>query len=400
MTRGAERIDRIRAALEAANLDALICTLPENVLMLTGYWPVVGTTVAVATAKGNIAVLAPEDEHELAASGWANEVRTYAPGSLTALISPEEAVRDPFRALLDGLDLTEGRLGYEDGSNYEGSSYAATYLYQATIGGILDDTAPGAILLSGKDPIWTLRSALTEDEVDRVRLGCQIAGRAFTSASRTITAGQREPDVAVAFSTPMTVRGLSDPNIQRAGAYTYCMSGPNAALAGAAYARTRDRVLRAGDLVLVHCNSYIDGYWTDITRTYVMGQPDSRQRHIYEAVFEARDAALAAIRPGVRAAAVDASARDVLTDRGLGEYFTHGLGHNVGFSTISADFPPRLHPASPDRLDAGMTFNIEPSVYIKGYGAVRHCDVITIHDDGPEVLTPFQSDMAHLVVEA
>jgi Xaa-Pro dipeptidase len=119
---------------------------------------------------------------------------------------------------------------------------------------------------------------------------------------------------------------------------------------------------------------------------------------MYDAIFAAREAALAAIRPGVAAAEVDAAARGVLTERGFGQYFTHGIGHNVGFSVISMDFPPRLHPASPDRLDVGMTFNIEPSIYISGHGGMRHCDVVTVREDGPEVLTPFQLGVEQLAI--
>jgi Xaa-Pro aminopeptidase len=271
------------------------------------------------------------------------------------------------------------------------------YQAQISVARVLAAAVPGATVTSGAAPISRLRSALTEREVDRVRLACHIAGDAFRSAAEGIRPGRREPEIATSFEAPMTICGLDHPEVQRTRAFVWCMSGPNSALAGAAYARTRNRQLQPGDLVLVHCNSYIDGYWTDITRTFCLGEPDQRQRFMYDAIFAARAAALQAIRPGVKAAEVDSAARDVLTARGFGEYFTHGLGHNVGFSTISAEFPPRIHPASPDRLETGMTFNVEPAIYIKGYGGIRHCDVVTVHDDGPEVLTPFQAEIEELI---
>ncbi len=177
------------------------------------------------------------------------------------------------------------------------------------------------------------------------------------------------------------------------------MSGEHSALAGGAYARTRDRALRGGDLVLIHCNSYVDGYWTDITRTYMLGAPSPRQREIHEAIFAARAAALAAIRPGARAADVDAAARGVLTERGFGPYFTHPTGHNVGFSAISAESPPRLAEGSADVLEPGMVFNVEPAVYLMDYGGVRHCDVVTVTKGGAEVLTPFQATVEELTVD-
>lgn len=395
---GTERSRRIMVALQENNLDALICTLPENVLLLSGYWPVVGTAVAVTTRDGCIAVLAPEDEHDLATHGWAAELRTYQPGSLTSLAGPADAVHKPLAALLHNLGVARGRLGYEDLSVYQGSTYAAMHLFQASIRNVLSAAAPDATLTLGGAALTRLRSALTPYEVSRVRLACEIAGAAFRSQSRELRPGLREPEVATAFAAPMIIQGLGHPGVERAGAFTWCMSGENSALAGAAYARTRDRELRQGDFVLVHCNSYVDGYWTDITRTYCLGEPDDRKRAMYGAVFTARAAALAVIAPRARAADVDRAARQVLDERGFGGCFTHGVGHNVGFSAISAEFPPRLHPASPDRLEVGMTFNVEPSIYIKGYGGLRHCDVVTVHENGPEVLTPFQREVEELIV--
>jgi Xaa-Pro aminopeptidase len=119
---------------------------------------------------------------------------------------------------------------------------------------------------------------------------------------------------------------------------------------------------------------------------------------MYGAVLAARAAALTAIRPGVAAAAVDKAAREVLTERGYGNEFTHGVGHNVGLSAISAEYPPRLHPASSDRLEVGMTFNIEPAIYIRGYGGLRHCDVVTVREKGADVLTPFQAGLDDMTV--
>jgi Xaa-Pro aminopeptidase len=345
-----------------------------------------------------VAILAPEDERDLADRGWAGEVRTYSPGSLTSLTGPIDAAVAPLRALLRDLGVAEGPLGYEDRGSFEGSPYAATFLFQTEIRGLLARSVSEAARTSGADIIARLRSSLTAHEVEKVRLGCRIAGEAFAAAVDRIRPGAREPEVARAVAGEIEVRSHMREDVVRAEAFAWCMSGPNSALAGAAYARTRDRELREGDLVLVHCNSTVDGYWTDITRTYCLGEPDERKRAIYDAIFAARSAALAMIRPGTRAADVDCAARDALTEHGLGEYFTHGVGHNVGFSVISADFPPRLHPTSPDVLEAGMTFNIEPSVYIQGFGGIRHCDVVTVHADGPEILTPFQGSESELIL--
>jgi Xaa-Pro dipeptidase len=396
--RNPQRIDTISTALWDAQADALVCTLPEDVLLLSGYWPVVGTSVAVTTAAGTVHIIAPEDEADLARSGWANEVRTYAPGSLSSLAGPSETIREPLTKVLADLGVAGGRIACDDGEIYSESPYAAVHLFGSTIVALLAELLPGAATVSAHEVLARLRAALTPYEVSRVRQACEIAGAAFSEGVSAIRPGARECDVAEAFRVPMVTRGIAAEGVQLAGAFTWCMSGENSALAGGAYARSRNRELRDGDLVLIHCNSYLDGYWTDITRTYCLGEPDERQRAMYDAVSEAREAALSTVRPGVRAADVDGAARRVLTDRGYGEYFTHGIGHNVGFSAISAEFPPRLHPASSDVLESGMTFNIEPAIYIQGYGGMRHCDVVTVGEDGPEVLTPFAAGLKDLVI--
>lgn len=192
--------------------------------------------------------------------------------------------------------------------------------------------------------------------------------------------------------------GIGRNGVERADGFTYCMSGPNGAEAYAAYQRSRSRVLAHGDLALVHCNSYADGYWTDITRTFCLGEPDARQRHLYEAIFAAREAAFKCIAPGAKNAAVDRAARETLEKRGFGKEFKHPSGHGVGFTAINHTARPRIHPASKGQLETGMVFNVEPGIYFEGWGGMRHCDMVAVTEDGFELLTPFQSSIEELIV--
>jgi Xaa-Pro aminopeptidase len=239
---------------------------------------------------------------------------------------------------------------------------------------------------------------LTPRESDRVRVACRFAEAAFLDGARQLHTGLTETEVAAMFRAPLSTRGMSHEGVARADGFTFCMSGPNSAEAYAAYQRSRARRIESGDLVLVHCNSYADGYWTDITRTFCSGETDDLKLRMYDAVFAARRAAIEAVRPGVKASEVDAAARQVLTERGFGEAFKHGLGHGVGFAAIDHNATPRLHPASPDVLEVGMIFNVEPAIYLQGYGGLRHCDVVLVTEEGAEVLTPFQSKIAELTV--
>jgi Xaa-Pro aminopeptidase len=398
MTLGVERIARLKAALHEANLDALVCALPTNVLLLSGYWPVVGASLAVVARDGRVAVLAPDDERELAERGWAPDVRMFQPGSLTRLTRLVEVVREPLAVLAESMGIAAGRVGYEAGALDEPASYASMAAYGAALLPLLGEALPWATPTPAANTLARLRSTLTGDEIDKVRAACIVARSAFARGAHGLRVGLREPEAAALFQAPLAVEGLARAGVARAGGFVYCMSGPHSALAGAAYARTRSRALDAGDLVLVHCNSFVDGYWTDITRTYCLGAPDTRQREMYEAVLAARAAALDAVRPGTRAADVDAAARAILVERGFGPNFTHATGHGVGFSAINGNALPRLHPASDDQLAAGMVFNVEPAIYVEGYGGVRHCDVVVVTARGAEVLTPFQAGIEYMTI--
>lgn len=395
-----ERIGRIRQALEERGLDAVVCSLPSNVLLLTGYWPVVGTAIAVATRRGAIGLLAPKDERHLAEAGWADELRLFEPGSLEELRNAAEAVHQPLAMLLQEQGIERGRVGCETGPAFQPSSYASLHLYGASLGDVLAERFPAAVLVSADELLARLRSVPTAQECARVRTACAIAGSAFESAAATIRAGMRETEVAARFRTPLSTPAAMAAQVERADGFAFCMSGANAAHAYGAYARSRAKVVAAGELLLVHCNSYADGYWSDITRTYSLGEPDARQCRMYRAVFAARDAAFAVIRPGVRAADVDRAARGELEARGFGAAFKHPTGHGVGFAAIDHNAPPRLHPRSDDVLEPGMVFNVEPAIYLDDLDGLRQCDMVVVTETGASLLTPFHVSLEELTLDA
>ncbi|HET7205041.1 MAG TPA: Xaa-Pro peptidase family protein [Terriglobales bacterium] len=394
--RDPERIERVRRALEEAQLDALVCALPLHVLLLSGYWPVVGLSLAIATREGRIVLLVPEDEQELVTLGWADEVHTFRPASLSELRSLADVVRQQWQHLAGHLGLAHARLGFELGPVSEPASYVAVNLYGSSLEHILRSGAPLSQLSQADEMLATLAASKTRVEIDRIRHACRLAATAFESGFAHIKPGLVEAEAASLFRRPLSANG-SNRGASRADGFVFCMSGENSALASGAYARSRNRSIRKGDLVLVHCNSYVDGYWTDITRTYCAGEMDQKKTEIYDAVMHARVAALSAIKPGVEARQVDQAARNVLKARGYEKEFKHSTGHGVGFAAISPNARPQIHPKSHARLLAGMIFNVEPAVYIDNYGGVRHCDMVAVTDSGYELLTPFHNDTEKLV---
>jgi Xaa-Pro aminopeptidase len=400
MARDEERIGRVRQALRDEGLDALACALPVNVLLLTGYWPVVGTSVVLAGRDGPTVLLVPADEQELAQRGWADEVHTFEPASLADLRTAVDALRQPLTKAVAALRLDKGKVGLESGSAFEPASYAAMHLYGDSLRQLLAAVAPSATLTPADGLLTRLRSVKTPREVEHVRTACRVVGQAFAEGAEALRPGLTEAEAANLFQAPLRTEGLRLPGVARAGGIAFCMSGPNSARAAGAYACTRDRRLQPGDLVLLHCNSCVDGFWTDVTRTYCLAPADERRQRMYAAVQAARSAALAAVRPGVRAAAVDQAARSVLVEHGFGPAFKHSTGHGVGFAAIDHNARPRLHPASDEVLEEGMVFNVEPAIYLDGFGGLRHCDVAAVTASGAAVLTPFQATAGELILAA
>jgi Xaa-Pro dipeptidase len=148
--------------------------------------------------------------------------------------------------------------------------------------------------------------------------------------------------------------------------------------------RPTDAELHVGDLVKLDFGALIDGYHSDMTRTFVIGKPADWQRELYDLVATSQAAGRAALRIGAKVSAVDAAARSVIEDAGRGEDFLHGLGHGVGLDIHEA---PSLAKTCEGTLSAGMAVTVEPGVYLSGKGGVRIEDTLVVRDGDPELLT-------------
>lgn len=383
-----ERHARTVAALAGSGLDALICASATEVLLLTGYWPVMGASVAIFTADGEVRVIVPEDEAELVQKTSLAQCIPYKPAGLHTLESPLALLRQPLASMLQQLGLGHGRVGLQLKQGVQPASYAVSTEFRSSLVDLLKQVQPDATYVACDDLLESMKSVKTARELDLLTKAAAVAAVGFAAAESAIQPGLRESEIAAAIQARFEAAPEAKP-FQRSYGYFFCMSGPNSATAAAAYARTRQRVVEQGDLVMIHANTCADGFWTDITRTYTAGEPSARQQTMRDAILEARTAALQAIRPGVKAAEVDHAARSVMKAHGCGEEFKHATGHGVGFVAANANGLPRIHPLSADVLEQGMTFNIEPAAYFEGYGGMRHCDLVAVAADGAHVLTDF-----------
>ena len=140
-----------------------------------------------------------------------------------------------------------------------------------------------------------------------------------------------------------------------------------------------------GDLIVVDAGALVDGYHADMTRTFVVGEPDAWQVEVHDVVLRAQTSARERYRDGADLREVDAAARDLVADAGHAEHFDHGLGHGVG---LEIHEPPYLGPRSTGTMSAGMAITVEPGVYLPGRGGVRFEDTLVVTPGGPRVLTP------------
>ncbi len=388
MTEASERHPRIVASLLDSSLDALLCSSSTEVLLLTGYWPVMSSSVAIHTAEGDIRLIVPEDEVELAEKTSWTKLIAYKPAGLDTLQSPLERLRAPLKQALAELGLEKATVGLQLGEGVQPSSYAVSYQFRSSLLELLKQLMPQGSFKPCDNLLESLKAIKTSGELAILEDACRVAAVAFARAETVIEAGLRETNVAAAVQSAFETAPAAQ-HFERSYGYFFCMSGPNSAKASAAFARTRDRKLETGDLVMIHGNTCADGYWTDITRTYTVGEPSGRQTEMRKAIMQARAAGFAAIRPGVSGCDVDHAVRSVMKEHGMGEAFKHATGHGVGFAAANPNGVPRIHPLSHDVLEAGMTFNVEPAAYFDGYGGVRHCDVVAVTEDGVKVLTQF-----------
>ncbi|MFC7440674.1 M24 family metallopeptidase [Laceyella putida] len=245
----------------------------------------------------------------------------------------------------------------------------------------LTQLVPGATFTSVDARINQLRLVKSADELNILREAALIADEAVQVGLDALAIGCTEMEIVAQIELAMKKRGIREMSFP-----TTVLFGDNSALP---HGTPGGRPLQKGDFVLFDLGVVLDGYCSDITRTFAYQEASEEQRAIYDAVLTAQVAAVEACRPGLRMGDLDLIARNLIKERGYGEYFTHRLGHGLG---IDVHEYPSIHERNDDPLQTGMVFTIEPGVYVPGVGGVRIEDDVVITADGAEVLTRFPKE--------
>ncbi|MFG1647847.1 M24 family metallopeptidase [Amycolatopsis sp. NPDC049252] len=342
----------LRHSLTDAGLDALLVTDLLNIRYLTGF---TGSNAAVLVhAGGDARTLFCTDGR------YTTQSAAEVP-DLDKVVDRASAAALVKRAAKDAAAY--GRIGFE-------SQHVSVEEYEDLREHVELTRTPGLV--------ERLRLVKDEAEIDALRQACAAADRALGDlvAAGGLRPGRTELEVARDLENRMLEHGSSEPSFA-----SIVAAGAHSAIP---HHRPTHAELKRGDFVKLDFGATVDGYHSDMTRTFVLGEPADWQREVYELVRTAQAAGVGAVAPGAEVSDVDAAARSVIAAAGRGDAFAHGLGHGVGLQIHEA---PSLAATGVGTLSAGMAVTVEPGVYLAGRGGVRIEDTLVVRAGEPELLT-------------
>jgi Xaa-Pro aminopeptidase len=383
------RVRRLQELMVAANVDCLVCRLPENVVYITEYWPVHGISLAVLPQTGKPTLFIPEVEAEWGNPQWA-EIVPFG----WALLKDQDlytSYRQQLSDIRDSWGLTTARIGVEKALEIVGTSYrhAEPIVPAAPWVALLDEVFADATLLDATDLMQSAKLVKTGYDLERLRVANELAETGTAKFLSELQPGMTEVQISALIEGTIRGKGAGYKDARLVWAEAEVASGPvNTAKANLLIPST-SRVIEEGDLVMVEMATVMDGYYSDLTYMAVAGEPSERQKEVHNAVLKAQQAACREMVPGNSYAEPDSAARKVLEEAGLGDYFVHVTGHGLGFRFHEST--PFLMPGATGTLQEGIVSSVEPGVYIQGFGGIRIEDNVAVGKDGPVFLsTPRQ----------
>lgn len=348
----AGRADRVRARFDEAGVDALLVTDLSNVRYLTGFTGSAGRLLVTAdrmllVTDGRYAVQAPD---QIGAHGVTAEV------AVGTTLKEQDAVLATAAGSIR-LGLEAASVSWADQRRTSREPWTA-------------ELVPTEGVVEGP------RQVKDAGEIARLARASAIADAALATTAPMLLQGATETEVGFALDTEMRRLGAAGVSFE-----TIVASGPNGARP---HHRPGDRTIVDGDLVVIDFGALVDGYHSDMTRTFMVGEPSPTQQRMFDVVLAAQAAGVAAVRAGVEAKEVDRTCRDLIAEAGWGDAFGHGTGHGVGL-VIHED--PRVSKASTAMLATGHVVTVEPGVYLPDHGGVRIEDTVVVTDEGCSTLT-------------
>jgi Xaa-Pro aminopeptidase len=351
----AARIERARRALSEREIDGLLLSIGPDLPYLTGYeaMPLERLTMFVLT-EGRAVLVVPE-----------LEAPRVNPGPFE--VRPWSETEDPVGIVSDLVGDSE-RLALGD------------HTWSVFLLG-LQERLPDAAFEACGDVMAELRMRKETGEVDLLRQAAHATDRVAARLGETTMSGLSERQLSRMIGQ-WTVEEGHDIDTFRIVA-----SGPNGA---SPHHEPTERTIEEGDMVVIDFGGRLGGYCSDMTRTFVVGDPTPEQEEVHDVVQVAQRAAVDAVRPGVTAAHVDAAARSIIEAAGYGDRFIHRTGHGIG---LEGHEHPYIIETNSLPLEEGMAFSVEPGIYLPGRFGVRIEDIVVVTADGVEPLNRANHDL-------
>jgi Xaa-Pro aminopeptidase len=361
-----DKYDRVKNKIADAGLDALLVKLPENVLYFSNWWPITGWGAALIFADADPILITPDSESIFAQRRIIKDLREYEPGGNNALIEQLVKLDCGSKKLKIGVEKTV-------------EAIACTHLgYELSI-----PNAPFFDQLNKAIPTWELsdaipllsviRSVKTKLDFENLKLVNELNAFGLQAAADALHEEKTEMEIATICEKAINDKIVDYQNkIDFIRAFSFVMAGPeNGARACWPYNISSAYKMKKGELCMMELNTQVNGYWSDITRTWAVGRnPTDDQKDMMDTVNNGIAEAMKACKPGTPTHDVDKASRDYIMSTKWGKYHTPFLGHGIGVK-LHEPFP-MLYPDSTGTVELGNYFTIEPGLYGKEIlGALR-----------------------------
>lgn len=372
------RIEKARRLMASEKIDAIVLSGGASPIYFAnvqfGGWERLWALVIPMKAKPFVVCPAFEE-------GRAHELLAATPFARDADVRTWQEDESPYNKLIQGLKdrgVSSGRLGLEETIEFVFAD------------GIAHAGAPAFQVVSATPVTAGCRMIKDAHEIECLRLAGQATLRVYEAVYKALEEGMTQREVNALIQAGYARVGFPGEASLNIGEYTASPHG----------SRTPQRI-REGTIIMLDDGCRIEGYTSDITRTFVLGKPTRRMLEVFDIVQRAQKAALEAARPGVPNEAVDAAARKVVVDGGYGpsfKYFTHRVGHGIGMDMHEWSYLVKGNmygwPARPT-LQPGMIFSDEPGIYIPGEFGIRLEDDLHVTESGAELLTTPSPSLEH-----
>ncbi|MDL2220896.1 Xaa-Pro peptidase family protein [Eubacteriales bacterium OttesenSCG-928-N14] len=351
-----KRVEQLKQRLQPKGLRCALVTSYENRLYLSGF------------TGSNATLLICEDENILITDFRYQEQAAKQAGDFTILItSPTVNVFDFVKDILAQKQI--------DTLGFEAEQVTVQWLEVA------HKALEGVHLIGYYGEVEALRAIKDASEIAKIQKAQDITDAAFLNVLNILKPGVSEVEIAAYLCYDMARNGC------RESFPAIVASGPNGSMP---HAVPSERKLEQGDFVTMDFGCIYDSYCSDMTRTVAIGQPSDEMVQVYEIVLSAQLAALDAIQPGANFKAIDAIARNIITEAGYGECFGHGLGHGFG---LAVHEEPRFSQTCNEDISVGVCISCEPGIYLPGKFGVRIEDTVAVTEGGYHNFTASKKEL-------